>query len=79
MKEIGLQLILTETRRSNMATFSARRLARRAPKVFDETDGSVSPLRGQHSKLLQIKPFDPEYNRLMKEALKPLQTRRGQK
>lgn len=61
-----------------MASFTAKRIIRRAPKVFTEEDGTVSPLRRQHSKLNQIKPYDPEYNRLMKAALEAKQTKRGQ-
>jgi hypothetical protein len=58
-----------------MATFNARRLARRAPKVFTEADGTVSPLRGQQSKLLQIKPLDVVYRRLVKRIANETRTR----
>lgn len=61
-----------------MSTFNARRITRRAPRVFTETDGSVTPLRKQHSRLLRIKPLDVVYRRLVRSALKPLQTRNGQ-
>lgn len=62
-----------------MATFSARRLARRSPKVFQEKDGTVSPLRGQFSKLLRIKPLDTVYRRLVKNIANASRTRNQKK
>lgn len=55
-----------------------RRAARRAPRVFHEANGTVSPFPGQHSKLQQIKPLDVIYRRLVRRALKSKQTRHGQ-
>lgn len=62
-----------------MATFSARRLTRRAPQLFTETDGTVSALRGQYSKVLRIKPLDVVYRRLVKQIANTSRTRNQKK
>ena len=62
-----------------MSTFNARRIARRSPKVFTEADGTVTPLRKQHSRLLRIKPLDVVYRRLVKEIANANRTRNQKK
>lgn len=56
----------------------ARKIARRAPRVFHEADGTVAPQPGQHSRLQRIKPLDVVYRRLVRRALAAKQTRHGQ-